>query len=83
MSLMEAGLLPAAEATKVIEKKLQKTGTFSSPAKPAASIPQEPAPNQNEVTQNQPPRSGRKILKTTDSRDGLLANRVPKKTSAK
>ncbi|KAF8113726.1 hypothetical protein N665_0046s0072 [Sinapis alba] len=37
--LMESGLLPAAEAKKVLEKKLQKTGKFSSPAKHAASTP--------------------------------------------
>ncbi|KAJ4889522.1 hypothetical protein Rs2_29270 [Raphanus sativus] len=35
---MESGLLlPAAEAKKVLEKRLQKTAKFSSPAKPAAS----------------------------------------------
>ena len=37
--LMESGLLPAAEAKKVLEKKLQKTGKFSSPTKSAASTP--------------------------------------------
>ena len=36
---MESGLLPAAEAKKVLEKKLQKTGKFSSPTKSAASTP--------------------------------------------
>ncbi|CAF1982804.1 BnaC07g14880D [Brassica napus] len=40
--LMESGLLPAAEAKKVLERKLQKTGKFSSPAKSAASTPKNP-----------------------------------------
>ena len=43
--LMESGLLPAAEAKKGLEKKLQKTGKFSSPTKSAAST-QEASPNQ-------------------------------------
>lgn len=37
--LMESGLLPAEKAKKVLEKKLQKGGKFSSPAKSAASTP--------------------------------------------
>ena len=42
LRLMESGLLPAAEAKKVLERKLQKTGKFSSPAKSAASTPKNP-----------------------------------------
>lgn len=37
--LMESGLLPADKAKKVLEKKLQKSGKFSSPVKSAASTP--------------------------------------------
>ncbi|EOA38247.1 hypothetical protein CARUB_v10009729mg [Capsella rubella] len=37
--LMESGLLPAEKAKKVLEKKLQKAGKFSSPTKSAASTP--------------------------------------------
>ncbi|KAL0760414.1 hypothetical protein Bca101_076564 [Brassica carinata] len=66
---MESGLLPAAEAKKVLERKLQKTGKFSSPAKSAASTPKNPLQisdrEQGNKKTNQPPRSGRKILKTT------------------
>ncbi|XP_019094879.1 PREDICTED: uncharacterized protein LOC109130120 [Camelina sativa] len=37
--LMESGLLPAEKAKKVLEKKLQNGGKFSSPTKSAASTP--------------------------------------------
>ncbi|KAL0799829.1 hypothetical protein Bca101_055004 [Brassica carinata] len=92
----ESGLLPAAEAKNVLEKRLQKTGKFSSPAKPTASTPRTSSKSLTEKKEVRKPsseavsgknkRSDAKLTtkkRKKDSDDDDSGNRVPKKTRAK
>ncbi|XP_010459679.1 PREDICTED: uncharacterized protein DDB_G0283697-like [Camelina sativa] len=72
--LMESGLLPAEKAKKVLEKKLQKGGKFSSPTKSAASTPRS---NNKSVPVKEAKKSPSEAL--SDKKKGTVSKPATKK----